>query len=321
MQNQMHIEQRAFDPCVQVMRDFGGAGIGPCRVQARVVRPAHGGVLHVHPSLPAQVEKATAGARIAELTLFGMDPVLDAEDTTFGRRDAFARIAETIDALAPMTDTLRIRTRAGLVGSLDPVLAAVLVKHAARIVVELGIVTMDIELSRALEGRRVATPEARLRFAGALTARGVAVHAAMDPMVPLLTDQRAALDAVLSQLVGRGVYKVSVRYLVFTPERARALGGRLSRLHRELLKSCFADVSWHQADAGHASPYKEVSPELRHAGHQRVLHAASQHGLSVAVLDPVEPYELQRAHTTPLMPKRAHRAPSSDQMDLFKAAG
>ena len=109
----------------------------------------------------------------------------------------------------------------------------------------------------------------------------------------MVSDQRQALDRLFETLVRVGVARVSVRYLVLTPERAHAMSRRLNRLHREMLKACFAETSWQQPPKGlsvydGAQPFKRLPDRIRESGHKRILHAASRVGIAVDIMDPVD---------------------------------
>jgi len=78
--------------------------------------------------------------------------------------------------------------------------------------VTIPLTTVDRQVQRALEPL-TASPSLRLRQMARLRKAGVPVHAAVDPLIPGITDTRAALAPLFQALAERGITQVAVSYL------------------------------------------------------------------------------------------------------------
>jgi hypothetical protein len=269
----------------------------PHVLYVRLAAP-HGRSIAVLPApgaaIAAELERARqAGAAVERAVLVGADSIVDPRAPGRAGHDvALAHLVEAIGAFARAGVPFVWRTRGGIDGPIPHALGQALVDAGALALVELGVPTLDHELCVALEGHDSAAPEHRVRLAAALVSRGVHVRGLLDPLVPMLTDQQGSLEALLGALGDAGVSKIGARYIVLTRERARAVAGRLTGMHRALLQGVFADEPWHKPDPqgtehGAREVHKRIPSHLRRAGHHRLLEAGARHGLFVDILDPV----------------------------------
>lgn len=260
------------------------------------------------------------GEPVHRAVVVGVDVVLGAADDSSGVDDARAAFVDVVRALTDASVPFLWRTRAGIeAGGLPPAIAHALVAAARLCTVELGIATVDDEDARALEGDAATSSASRLRLAGSLVARGIAVRALVDPLVPMLTDQQAPLDDLVSALAAAGVKKLGARYITLTRDRAKVIAARLAGMQKALLQGVFADEPWRQVDHDSSGPrelHKRIPASLRQRGHERLLEVGAHHGVVVEILDPVDDRELQQAEQAPqTKPKTLRVRP---QLDLFQ---
>ncbi len=261
------------------------------------------------------------GEPVHRAVVVGIDVLLSAPDSSPGLEDARAAFVDVLRALTDAGVPFLWRTRAGIdAGGLPPGIAHALIAAARLCTVELGIATVDDDDSRALEGDQATSASARLRLASSLVARGVAVRALVDPLVPMLTDQQAPLDDLVSALAAAGVKKLGARYITLTRERAKVIAARLAGMQKALLQGVFADEPWRNVDHDHSGPrelHKRIPAALRQRGHERLIEVGARHGVIVEVLDPVDDRELQALHepTSTKAPKQLRVRP---QLDLFQ---
>lgn len=261
------------------------------------------------------------GEPVHRAVVVGVDALLSAHDDCAGLDDARAALVDVIRALTDAHVPFLWRTRAGIeAGGLPPGIAHALIAAARLCTVELGIATVDDADARALEGDQATSATARLRLASSLVARGVAVRALVDPLVPMLTDQQAPLDDLVTALAAAGVKKLGARYITLTRERAKVIAARLAGMQKALLQGVFADEPWRNVDHDHSGPrelHKRIPAALRQRGHERLLEVGARHGVIVEILDPVDDRELQAVHepSSTKLPKVLRVRP---QLDLFQ---
>jgi len=77
----------------------------------------------------------------------------------------------------------------------------------SQILVQVSLITADRDLARRIEPRSP-TPDARLKAAGRLADAGVDVGINVAPILPGITDDPAALDALLSRIAAAGVKRI-----------------------------------------------------------------------------------------------------------------
>lgn len=270
------------------------------------------------------------GHRIERVVIVGTEPVFAGADAVGGDPREADGWELTVEALAGLMNTLvkeRVpftwRTRGGLSGTMPTSLSRALLDSEHLATIEIGLPSLDARVCLELEGGQGATPEERLHLASAATARGVSVRGLIDPLVPMLNDQRVSLQPLLQALVDAGVHRVAARYLVLTQERAKGLSRRLSRMHRALVQGIFAEQPWLPGAKGQTGgPHKRLPATLRSQGHQRLTDVAARVGIVVDVLDAVDEDEAVAGEADapadkPKGRRRARRA--RPQLDLFRA--
>lgn len=235
------------------------------------------------------------------VVIVGTDTLFSSQfEAAEGRSAAMAGFASLLEQLGRERVPFTWRTRGGLGDTRFPANVAEALELAGPLAqVQVGICSLDDGLVRALEGRRGAKVEERLRLMGALSARGIFVSALLDPLVPMLTDQPAAIRKILSKLSAVGVFKVSARYFVLTRRRAKALSKTLTPMNRDLLRGCFAEEPWvpgrsEDATAKIRESHKLLPPHLRRNGHRRIEDEGAQLGLVVEILDAPTADEVER---------------------------
>ena len=282
----------------------------------------------------AVVRDAIASARaegeaLSQVVIVGADALFSpAGDHAAGLDAALDAFANLLLLLTDEGLNFIWRTRGGIGDVLHAGVSEALVAAGPLASIEVGIPTQDEQLCRALEGGRGATPDERLRLMSAASARGVAVRALIDPLVPMLSDQTAALKPLLRSVADAGAHSVSVRYLVLTRSRAKTLSRRLSRMNRDLIRGCFADEPWRTPEevdfsAAHQEPHKLLPPRLRRLGHNRIRDLATRLGLALTVLDPATEGEdnmlkdRQERRQAGRARLKARRTSARPQLDLF----
>lgn len=116
--------------------------------------------------------------------------------------------ARIVEVLAEHDVAAWLMTR----GWIRPSAQAVLARHADRVKVTLGLTTMNRPLHRILEPL-AAPPRLRLRQVAHLRDLGIAVHVALEPLIPGLTDTSDNLAPLLEALALAGVRQVSASYM------------------------------------------------------------------------------------------------------------
>ena len=139
----------------------------------------------VGPILRRELKRLAKGTRIAIGT--ATDPYQPAE-----RR--FLRTRAALEAFAEQSGlVLSITTKSDLVKRDVALLQEIAQRNSVS--VNMTITTLDAELARVLEPR-APRPELRLRAVRALADAGIAVGVFPNPIMPLITDQEARLDAL-----------------------------------------------------------------------------------------------------------------------------
>jgi DNA repair photolyase len=169
--------------------------------------------------------------------------------------------------------------------------AALLARIAERsaLVVHVSLVTLDRELARRLEPR-APTPESRLRAIDRLRAAGIDVGVNVMPVLPGITDEPAALDALVGRIAAAGATFAGAcalrlratareRYLPFVEAefphlaaRYRAAyggGHQVSERYRAGLARTFAHLCarhglrvWGSAPTAESAAWRETAPSL-----------------------------------------------------------
>jgi DNA repair photolyase len=97
-------------------------------------------------------------------------------------------------------------------GFIRPAIVDTLADFRDQLKITIALTTLDRALQRTLEPLS-APPRLRLRQIGQLRQRGIAVQAALEPLIPGLTDTRENLAPVLDALSDLGMRQVSASYL------------------------------------------------------------------------------------------------------------
>jgi hypothetical protein len=98
-------------------------------------------------------------------------------------------------------------------GPLGPDVIETLVKNRDFVRVTVGLPTLDASLARGIDPAS-ALPAERLELMAALVERGIPVDAALEPLLPGVTDSPDQLQALLQTLAGHGIEQVTAGYLV-----------------------------------------------------------------------------------------------------------
>ncbi|MFZ9886957.1 MAG: hypothetical protein ACO3JL_05585, partial [Myxococcota bacterium] len=261
-----------------------------------------------------------AGLPIRQVVVVGTDALLAGDREVPGWEDAIEALGSLFDVCTSQQVDFVWRTRGGINGSLPYPLQRALAAAGDLITVEVGLPSLRPSLCQELEGGGTAAPEQRLRLLSALATRGVNSRVLVEPLVPMLNDQPAEIEALLQALADAGVHRAAVRYLVLTRARVKLLTHRLSRMHRALVQGLFSGQPW-----GHGEePQKVLPPTLRARGHLRARSVGARVGVVVDVLDPVLPEEAapvlaeEQAETEAPRGRRRGRR-ERPQLDLFRA--
>jgi DNA repair photolyase len=91
-----------------------------------------------------------------------------------------------------------------------------LIKHADLVEAQIGIITLDEEITRIFEPRS-ASPRTRLWQLHSLVAGGVAAAARLDPILPALTDAPDSLGQLFTALAQVGVKRAAAGVLFLRP--------------------------------------------------------------------------------------------------------
>jgi DNA repair photolyase len=149
-------------------------------------------------------------------------------------------------------------------GYIRPAAMEVLHKHARHIKVTVPMTTQDRALQRLLEPL-TAPPRLRLKNLTTLREAGISCQAALEPLVPGVTDTRENLRPLLEALAATGVKHVTVGYLV---------------LHERIEETFLASLKPHGLDAIVADEYARgpVYSRVRGMPGRYLPRARRQHG-------------------------------------------
>jgi DNA repair photolyase len=166
-------------------------------------------------------------------------------------------------------------------GYIRPFAQDVLARHRDRVKVMVGVTTLNRGLQRMLEPLS-APPRLRLRQIRHLRDRGVPVQAALEPLIPGVTDTRENLLSVLEALAEVGVKRVTAGYL-FLPLSQQDSLLQLLRPHglETLVLDAYADgIERRVGELGRA---RFLSKERRQRGYAQLMALAAQFGITVGV--------------------------------------
>ncbi len=149
--------------------------------------------------------------------------------------DVQAETGRVVEMLAERGIDTLLLTR----GYIRPSVQAILGTHRAHVRVVVGMMTLDRALQRTLEPL-AASPRLRLRLLRQLRAQGVPTQAAVQPLVPGLTDRRDDLTGLLEALAEVGIAQVVAGYLVLRPALREALARALAAYEWEVIADAYA---------------------------------------------------------------------------------
>ncbi len=161
-----------------------------------------------------------------------------------------------------------------------PSILDAIARHAATVRFTVALPTLAETPSRLLEAG-AATPVRRLALIDALRERGIAVQAAIDPLVPGLTDTPEALGPLLAALASRGIKTVSAGYLFLRQ-------GIADRMKEELPADVAARILEEFArgpvlTAPGLAAARFLPRARRQRGYAMLISQASRHGVEVKV--------------------------------------
>jgi DNA repair photolyase len=166
-------------------------------------------------------------------------------------------------------------------GHIWPFAQKALAAHADRVRVTVGLTTLDRQLQRILEPL-AAPPSLRLEQLADLQRSGVAVRAALEPLIPTVTDTRTNLLAVLEALATVGVRQVTAGFLFLRP---RLEAGLLRALEphgwADLVQEAYAGGPVLQGEG--AVPTRYLPKVYRERAYNLLLKLASALGINVTV--------------------------------------
>lgn len=194
-----------------------------------------------------------------------------------------AETARVVEVLARQRVEVRLMTR----GQIRPAALAVLAAHRERVKVTVALTTLDRHLQRILEPL-TASPRLRLRQLAQLRQLGVPVQAALDPLIPGLTDTRDNLAEVLEALATAGVRQLKASYLFLRAGIADNLIRALAdHGWDELVLSAFAGGPVLQTSSLKAARY--LPKARRQRGYATLMALAAGLGITVSICGTTNP--------------------------------
>ena len=157
-----------------------------------------------------------------------------------------------------------------------------LTSHADLVRAQIGLITTDERISQAFEPH-AASPRVRLDQLGALIAGGIAAEARLDPLLPTVTDDPAALDCHFAALAGVGVKRAAAGVLFLRPAIAYWLRRNISdpKVLGPLLDAFRADEQ--AVMRGAVYPIQNLPVEARRKIFDLVETAARAHGIELNI--------------------------------------
>jgi DNA repair photolyase len=165
-------------------------------------------------------------------------------------------------------------------GYLRPAAKAVLAAHADRVKVTVALTTLDRPLQRLLEPL-TASPHLRLRTLRDLRRAGVGCQAALEPLIPGVTDTRDNLLPLLEALADVDVKHITIGYLFLRP--------RIEQKLQELLEPHGLDgLALDEFErgpilGGRASAARYLPRCRRQHGYAAVMALAAGFGIGVGI--------------------------------------
>jgi DNA repair photolyase len=197
-------------------------------------------------------------------------------------------------------------------GFIRPAVLNALDAYRSHVRFTVGLTTMDRALQRALEPL-TAPPRLRLRQIRDLKERGFPVQAALEPLIPGITDTRKNLTPVLDSLAALGVSHIATSYLFLRP-------GIRDNLLAALELHNIPDTVTEAFDAGLMLTAPGLSAAWylprarRQRGYATVMALAAERGMSVSISSLTNP-DLPAARSM-----SAHTAARQRLLPMFGAA-
>jgi DNA repair photolyase len=190
--------------------------------------------------------------------------------------DVQTESARLVEVLAEQGVESWLMTR----GHIRPAAHAILAANAVRVKVTVALTTLDRPLQRLLEPL-TASPQSRLRLLRDLRQAGIGCQAAVEPLIPGLTDTRDNLVPLLEALADVGVRRITVGYLFVRP--------RIENTLRELLEPhgldglALDEFKRGPILGGRTSAARYLPRGRRQHGYAAVMAMAANVGISVGV--------------------------------------
>lgn len=188
-----------------------------------------------------------------------------------------AEAARVVELLASRGVEAWLMTR----GLIRPSALRALAACRERVRVTVGLTTLDRDIQRAVEPL-AAPPRLRLRQLARLRALGIPAQAALEPLIPGLTDTRVSLTAMLEALATAGVRQVVAGYLALRPGvREEFLQSLRAKAWDGLVLDAFADARLLRF--GSLPPAYYLSKHTRQRGYAALMALAAGLGITVRV--------------------------------------
>jgi DNA repair photolyase len=156
-----------------------------------------------------------------------------------------------------------------------------LLRRRQHVKLTIGLTTSDAHIARITEPL-TAAPQIRLRQIGQLRQQGLAVQAAVDPLLPGLTDTRENLEPLLEALAAEGVDQIMAGYLFLRESIAENLRQALEpHGWMEQILQAFRGGPILTAPGLAAARY--LPRHRRQRGYATLMALAANHGISVTI--------------------------------------
>jgi DNA repair photolyase len=242
--------------------------------------PVHAGALDQPGDTLALVENAAERLQdeLDSLTRLPRAVFISPNTDPFAPLNAVQRTtAAVVEVLARNGVEAWLMTR----GFIRPAARDVLLRHARRVKVTVALTTLDRPLQRLLEPL-TAPPRLRLRNLCELMEGGIACQAALEPLVPGVTDTRENLLPLLEALSAGGVRHVTVSYLYLHRRMENDLVAQLRRHELDtLVLDEYAHATWLRI--GKAPAVRLLPRARRQHGYAALMAMAAGFGIRVTV--------------------------------------
>jgi DNA repair photolyase len=166
-------------------------------------------------------------------------------------------------------------------GYIRPSPLQILAAHRERVKVTVGLTTLNRALQRVLEPL-AAPPQLRLRQITQLRALGIPVRAAVEPLIPGVTDTRSNLSALLDALASVGVRHITTSYLFLRPAIGDNLRAALEPLGcADVVCDAFKEGPTLKTDA--LAPRRYLPKARRQHGYAALMAMAAGVGITVRI--------------------------------------